>query len=889
MRKILFAFLCVKAALASGQLPAYKNASLPVDARVNDLLTQMTPEEKFWQLFMIPGEINRDNKTKFKNGIFGFQVSEETGAQDAAQQLVPGQRTEAAADLAKKINATQKYLVENTRLGIPAIFFDEALHGLVRANATVFPQAIGLAATWDTALMHRVAGVIATEAKTCGIKQILSPVINIASDVRWGRTEETYGEDPFLTSEMGVAFVQEFERRNIITTPKHFIANAGDGGRDSYPIHFNDRLLEEIHLVPFKAVLKRGGARSVMTAYNSLDGIPCSSNDWLLNTKLKKEWGFGGFVISDAGATGGANVLHFTAADYADASQQSISHGLDVIFQTSVDHSGLFIDPFLNGKLDTQKIDDAVRRVLKAKFELGLFENPYVPANEDEITANFHTADHIEVARQAARESVVLLKNAGQLLPLSTQIKTLAVIGQDATEARMGGYSGSSKSVVSILDGIKSKIGKSANVIYSAGCGRKVVSWNAVEPEYLTQGAKNQMNRGLAADYFNNCTLTGTPAISRTDEKIDFHWTLYPPDEKLAADFYSVRWTGKLKSPKTGRYKIGLDGNDGYRLFLNGKLLVNKWSKQSYSTQLAEYDFKKDSLYDIKVEFFEPNGNAHIRLVWNMNSTDDAKSKMDEAVRSARQADAVVIVAGIHEGEFQDRAFLALPGNQEELIHKVAATGKPVIVLLSGGSAVVMNNWLDKVQSVLAVWYPGEQGGHALADILFGDYNPAGRLPVTYPMAEGQLPLVYNHKPTGRGDDYNDLTGLPLFPFGFGLSYSTFEYTDLRLDKKTMPGTDSAIVSFTLKNAGAFAGDEVVQLYIRDMLSSVAQPVISLKGFKRIHLEPGTSQRITFKIMPAMLSLLNEKMESVVEPGDFRIMVGASSRDIRLKETLKVK
>lgn len=888
-RKIIPLFFLLIFISVSGFTQAilpYKNSKLSTDERINDLLSRMTVEEKFWQLFMIPGEMKKGDEEKYKDGIFGFQISAAGENKDAAQQMLRYGNSENAIELAKKINATQKYFVEQSRLGIPIIFFDEALHGLVRSNATVFPQAIGLAATWDTTMMHKVAGAIAGEAKACGIRQILSPVINIASDVRWGRTEETYGEDPFLTSEMGVAFVGEFEKRNIITTPKHFIANVGDGGRDSYPIHFNERLLDEIYLAPFKAVIDRGGARSIMTAYNSLDGIPCSANDWLLNKKLKREWGFKGFVISDAGATGGANVLHYTARDYTDATQQSITNGLDVIFQTDYEHYRLFIPPFLNGSIEMKNIDAAVQRVLRAKFELGLFENPYV--NEKDVAKNFHSNEHIEIAKQAALESIVLLKNEKKTLPLDKSVKSLAVIGTDATEARMGGYSGHSIEPVNILDGIKNKVSKNTKVIYAPGCGRETKEWNVIESKYLSCLSNGKL-KGLYAEYFNNITLEGKPALTRVDDNINFNWTLFPPDAKLNPDFYSVRWTGKLRAPETGKFKIGLDGNDGFRLYLNNQLIIDNWKKQTYSTLLTDYTFKKDSLYNIRVEFFQPNGNAHIKLIWNVDVIDNWKTKISEAVNAAKNTDAAIIVAGITEGEFQDRAMLNLPGHQEELIQQIAATGKPIIVLLVGGSAITMNKWLDKVNCVIDVWYSGEQGGNAIADVLFGDYNPAGRLPITFPISEAQLPLVYNHKPTGRGDDYNNLSGLPLFPFGFGLSYTTFEYSEIRFDKNTISKTDSTTVRFKIKNTGTVEGDEVQQLYIRDLLSSVARPVMELKGFQRIHILPGETKEVSFLITPELLSLLDEKLQTVVESGDFKIMIGASSADIKLMEVLTVR
>ena len=866
--------------IAQNNFP-YKNSLLPVDERVKDLLSRMTPEEKFWQLFMIPGDLDHADSSQYKNGIFGFQVSAASKG-DAGGQMLNYNTSENGLILARKINDIQKYFVEHTRLGIPIIAFDEALHGLVRDGATAFPQAIALAATWDTSLMHSVATAIAQETKARGIRDILSPIVNIASDVRWGRTEETYGEDPFLASAMGVAFIIAFETMNIITTPKHFVANVGDGGRDSYPINWNERLLDEIYLAPFKACIESGGSRSLMTAYNSVNGTSASSNNWLLMQKLKVDWKFGGFVISDANAVGGDVVLHYTAKDYAEAGKNAINNGLDVIFQTDYNHYKLFIPPFLNGEIDTARINDAVSRVLKAKFELGLFEHPYV--SEDSIKALMKDQSHKAIAKQAALESIVLLKNDKNVLPLNKNTKTIAVIGEEATAARLGGYSGVGNSKVSILDGIKQKA-INTKVLYTEGAGIKSDEWVVVSSTYL----HHTNEEGLHAEYFNNINLTGTPTVKRIDKQINFGWTLSPPDPKINLDFYSVRWTGKIQSPKTGTFKIGLDGDDGFRLYINNKLVIDNWKKQTYSTLLKNYYFEKDKQYDIRIEFFEPVGNAHIKLVWNVGVANDWQQKIQESVNIAKQADVAVVTVGIHEGEFQDRAMLSLPGHQEELIKAVAATGKPVVVLLVGGSSITMHNWIDKVNSIADVWYPGEEGGHAVADVLFGDYNPAGRLPVTFPLDESQLPLVYNHKPTGRGDDYYNLSGLPLFPFGFGLSYTTFDYSNLQLSKNNITQKDSSIVTCTIKNTGNKAGDEVVQLYIHDMLASVARPVMELKGFQRIHLKAGESKEISFLITPAMLSMLDKDLKTIIEPGDFRIMIGASSRDMRLKETLTIK
>jgi beta-glucosidase len=879
---ILFYFISTN--LFSQEFVPYKNPKLPVQERVKDLLARMTPEEKFWQLFMIPGDMS-DGKNRYKNGIFGFQVNAK-GNIDAAVQLLNYTAASNAEATAKLINSMQKYFIQETRLGIPIIIFDEALHGLVRDGATAFPAAIGLAATWDTACMNHVATAIAHECKNRGIRQVLSPVVNIASDVRWGRVEETYGEDPYLTAAMAVAFVTAFEKMGVVTTPKHFLANSGDGGRDSYPIDYNERLLEEIYLPPFTACFEKGGSRSVMTAYNSINGSPATANNWLLNEWLKKKKQFKGFIISDASAVGGANVLHYTAADYADAGAKAINNGLDVIFQTDWEHHKLFMPSFLDGRINAITIDEAVARVLKVKFELGLFEKPYV--DENEVSKWNGTANHKLLAREAALKSIVLLKNKNKILPLKKTITSIAIIGTDATEARLGGYSGPGNGKISILNGIKNKLGKTVTVNYAAGCGRNSPEYNTIPAANLSAIVNGKKQNGLLGEYFNNTQLNGKPAITRLDETIQFGWTLYGPHPDINYDFYSVRWTGNLKAATTGKYKIGIEGNDGYRLYLNGKLLIDNWKSQTYTTQLVDYVFEKNKEYKIKIEFYEAQGYAKFKLVWNMGVQNNWQQQIATAVSIVKKSGLAVVCVGIEEGESQDRAYLGLPGHQQEMIKQIAATGKPVVVILIGGSAITMQNWVDKVPAVIDAWYPGEEGGSAIADVMFGDYNPAGRLPITFPVFEGQLPLVYSHKPTGRTDDYMNLNGQPLFPFGFGLSYSNFEYSNLHFQKKQFAKTDSAKVYCTIKNNSTIDGEEVVQLYIRDLLSSLAQPVKQLKGFQRMFLKAGDAKEISFIITPNELKMLNSNMQWVVEPGQFRVMIGASSKDIRLREIITV-
>lgn len=795
--------------VTQAQVLPYKNPSLPVEVRVKDLLKRMTPEEKFWQCFMIPGDLDQATTGQYKNGIFGFQVSAASKDGGSSQQMLSYNTNEEGIAVAKKINSIQKYFIENTRLGIPIIAFDESLHGLVRKGATAFPQSIALAATFDTALVGRACRAMADETRQRGIRDVLSPVINIATDVRWGRTEETYGEDPYLTSLMGLAFVQAFEKKGIITTPKHFLANVGDGGRDSYPVDASERLLKEIHLPPFKTVFRQGGAGSVMTSYNSINGSPATANHWLLQELLKKEYGFTGFVISDASGVGGANVLHFTASDYADASRKAMQNGLDVIFQTAYEHYKLFIPPFLNGGISKERIDDAVTRVLSAKFRLGLFDHPYI-----DIDTTSELPAHRQIAKEAAAKSFVLLQNKNENLPYKSSIKSIAVIGEEAAAGRLGGYSGPGNDVINILQGIQHAAGNKIQVRYARGAGRHDNPWTTVPSDLLYNDTSCRTN-GLNAAYFKNINGSGQPT-TRIDTRIDFHWTLYGPDNLGVNQQYSVQWTGYIKAPAAGNYQLGLEGNDGYRLYIDDNLVIDRWNKQSFHREIASQSFQPGKLYKIKLEFYEPVGNAHIRLLWNAGVPDSSEQEIQEAANLAAQSDVVVIAAGITEGEFQDRAYLGLPGKQEALIQAVAATGKPVTVLLVGGSAITMSNWIDKVNSIVQVWYPGEAGGEAVADMLFGNSDPGGRLPITFPVFEGQLPLVYNHKPTGRGDDYNNLSGQPLFPFGFGLSYTSFDYKDIRVSKKIFGKNETLQVSCSITNTGKRTGDEVVHELSKD-------------------------------------------------------------------------
>lgn len=459
-------------------------------------------------------------------------------------------------------------------------------------------------------------------------------------------------------------------------------------------------------------------------------------------------------------------------------------------------------------------------------------------------------------------------------------------MGTDAADARLGGYSGPGNKKVSILEGIKNFVkNKNIEITYSKGIDWNLKKYVTVPAEFLSSG--NQ--KGLKGTYFANPDVKGTPAFEKQDEQLNFKWTLYSPNpEKLQPDNYSVRWTGKLQAPESGKYQLGLRGNDGFRLYLNGKLMIDNWEKLSYSTKTVDLDFIKGQKYDVAVEFHENRGEAKIELIWNYGLNDYRKDYND-ALKLAQEADYIIVTAGIHEGEFQDRSSLSLPGNQEPFIHEVSTLNKPVAVVLVGGSAIKTTDWKDEVGAILDVWYPGEEGGNAVAKVLFGAENPSGKLPVTFPVEEGQLPLSYNHHPTGRGNDYYDLSGEPLYPFGFGLSYTTFEISGLELNQSAYSANDTIVAKVNVKNTGSKAGSEVVQLYVKDLLASVSRPVIEMKGFKKVYLKPGESKQISIEVPVRELKFLEENMNWTVEKGTCRILVGNSSKNLPLKQNIEIK
>jgi beta-glucosidase len=859
-------------AVAEGELLDYRNPDLPVERRVVDLIGRMTLEEKIAQLQNVfPDKV----PTISKDGVGGI-----TG--------VPyeGSFSSPLEGLVKSSNTVQKRIIENTRLGIPVIFHDEALHGFCKNGATSFPQSIALAATWDIGLMEKVSSAIAKEARAAGCRQVLSPVVNIGNDPRWGRTQETYGEDPYLSSRMGAAFCSAFTREGVVTTPKHFVANFGDGGRDSNPIHFSERLLREVYFPPFEACIREGGALSLMPAFNSVDGRPCNANRWLLTEVLRKEWGFKGFTVCDYDALHEIMAFHRTAGSLKEAAVQAITAGLDVEVPGVNVYGQPLEDAVREGLVPVSVVDEAVRRRLEVKFRLGLFENPYA-GDPEEGKKNYGSPEHHALSLQAAREAVVLLKNGGRVLPLKKDMKAVAVIGAEADVAQLGNYSRPGVGRISILEGVKRAVSPSTRVVYEKGTDHIEYRLPLIMPEYFTHVENGKAEKGLKAEYFNNMELRGAPVFVRTEPNLNFN-TGGSPYPSVNADFFSVRWTGRIRSPVTGKVTLSITTGDGVRFYFNGKKLIESWEDRYSTTDCFTVDLVEGREYDLTVEMFEDKWEAKAFLGWDYGLEAAEDAKIRKAVDAAKESDAAIVVTSIVEGEFIDRASLDLPGFQERLIKAVAAAGVPTIVVLVGGSAVTMGGWLDDVPAVVETWYGGDEGGTAIAEVLFGDCNPAGRLPISFPRAASQLPLYYNHKPTGRGYDYVGMSAVPLFPFGYGLSYTRFAYGGMKLNSLAIGPADSVTVTLDVKNEGDREGDEVVQLYVRDMVGSVSRPVKELKGFTRVSLAPGETRTVRFTLTPKDLRMLDERMQWVVEPGEFRVMIGASSEDIRLVGSFEV-
>jgi len=852
---LLFAFFATPTKLQPA--PPYKNANLSVEVRVEDLLKRMTTEEKLNQL--------RCDSRAWDRAIDTVGYGE---TYDILRPLT-------SIDAANRTNEIQKRALKS-RLGIPLVIHDEALHGLIGNGTTSFPQSIAMAATWSPDMVSQTAAATAEEARARGVRHVLSPVINVIRDARWGRVEETYGEDPLLSSKMGVAFVKSFETRGVATTPKHFVDNSGDGGRDSHAVEISERSLREVYLPPFEAVIREGGAGTIMSSYNSVNGRAASANHWLLTDILRTEYGFKGWVASDYGAVAGILELHHNTANAKKTAAAALNAGMESEWPNTYIWGRGLEDAVKENLISEKTLDEAVRRVLRVKFTLGMFESPF--ADPEHVEQIVQSKQHQAIALQAARMAMTLLKNENKTLPLRKSISSVAVIGPEANaEIPLGGYSGFNIPRDSLVSALKAKLGIGVKIDWARGAGFS--SSKAMPPVAASEFV------GLKGEYFANQDLMGLPTLVRFDSQIDFDWGEGSPDKLIPDDHFSIRWTGKLVPEETGDYKISLTTDDGSRLWIGGRKLIDDWKIHPANTDEATIHLRAGVPVDFKLEYFENTGQASAKLGWGIEGR--GNPEINQAVQLAKKSDVVIIMAGIIEGEGQDRAYLDLPGNQEEMIQKVTATGKPVVVVLVAGSPVTMQHWVDKVPAILDAWYPGEKGAVAIADTLFGDNNPGGKLPMTFPLSVGQCPTYYNLEPSGRGYDYVDLSGRPQFPFGFGLSYTTFEYSNLKITPDRVGYHDSVQVSFDVQNIGPVVGDEVAQLYLHQAVSSIVRPIKELEDFSRITLQPLQRKTVTFTLKPNQMAIWNEKMRRVIEPGRFEIMVGSSSDDIRLRGSFR--
>jgi beta-glucosidase len=827
----------------SGQdsAPPYKDQSLPIEKRVDDLVSRMTLEEKVSQMMNAAAPIER--------------------------------------------------------LGIQAYdWWNEALHGVARAGyATVFPQAVGLAATWNEDLIRSVADVVSTEARAKHHEfarqndrgrykglTFWSPNINIFRDPRWGRGMETFGEDPYLTSRIGVAFVKGLQGDDprylkVVSTPKHYAVHSGpEPERHGFDAIVNERDLQETYLPAFRATVVEGKAEGIMCAYNRTNGEPCCAHKKLYDI-LRREWGFAGHVVSDCGAIDDIYKFHRFVKTVAEASAISVKAGTDL---TCGGEYKSLLQAVKNGLITEAEIDVAVKRLMRTRFRLGMFDPPEMVAYARIPYSMNTTPAHQELALKTARESIVLLKNENNTLPLKKDIKTIAVIGPnaDAPEVLLGNYNGQPVSSVTPLAGIKAKVGASTKVLYTLG-STLTGSVGATVPASATPG-------GFKAEYFNNKELQGQPVVVRTDEQINFDWSRGRPAPEINEDGFSARWTGKFTPPESGEYQLGAMADDGVRVYLDGKLLVDAWTGNRASqirTVMKEVSLEGGRSYDVRIEYYEDIRNAIAKFFWSFPRFTERLTA--EAVNAARQADAVVMVMGISpalEGEEMtvnvagfrggDRTDIALPKAQEDLLKAVHATGKPITLVLLNGSALAVN-WADEnIPAIVEAWYPGEEGGTAIADVLFGDYNPGGRLPVTFYKSVDQLPPFEDYKMSGR--TYRYFKGDPLYPFGFGLSYTSFKYENLKLGAEAVKAGEGVKVSVDVRNIGDRAGDEVVQLYVTDVAASVPTPIRSLAGIKRVFLKPGEKQTVSFTLGAERMTVIDDKGKRVVEPGEFTVSVG---------------
>jgi beta-glucosidase len=839
---------------------------------------------------------------------------------------------ERAADLVSRMTLEEKVAhLGNAnpgvpRLGIPAYeWWNEALHGVARAGAaTVFPQAIGLAATFDPLLLNEVATAISDEARAKhhefaqrgmrGRYQGLtfwSPNINIFRDPRWGRGQETYGEDPWLTARMGVAFVTGLQGndpkyRKVDATAKHFAVHSGpEADRHHFDVHPSERDLYETYLPAFQALVQEGKVASVMGAYNRVYGESASASTRLLQKTLRQDWGFAGYVVSDCDSIEDIYKYHKIVATAEEAAALGVKTGCDLDCGRTYD---ALLPAVRQGLIKEAEIDVALRRLMTARFRLGMFDPAErVPWAKIPYSVN-QSARHDALARRAADASLVLLKNDGRL-PLSRDVKKIAVIGPTADEVMslLGNYYGTPAAPVTILQGIRDKVGASTQVLYARGAdlveGREEPRAAPVIDAEFLRPAAGSSQRGLKGEYFRGKDFNGAPVLTRIDSRVAFRWDRgaptddlvargeLPSAQALAGDDFSARWTGQLIAPASGRYELVVGANDGFRLFVDGRPLIDGWQpNERVRSVSAAIDLVAGRAYDLRLEFFEDIRDAEIRLGWRRPG---AKPPAEEALDAARAADVVIFVGGLTgdvEGEEMkvsypgfaggDRTDLRLPGSQRQLLEALHATGKPIVLVLTGGSALAVDWAQQKTSAILMAWYPGQRGGTAVADVLFGDVSPSGRLPVTFYKETEKLPAFDDYSMDGR--TYRYFKGEPLYPFGHGLSYTTFEYSGLALDRATVSTRGALAITVNVKNTGARAADEIVQLYVRALEPKAPRAQQDLRGVQRVTLQPGESRAVTLSLQATDLQRYDTQAKAyVVDPGRYEVRIGSSSRDIR--------
>jgi beta-glucosidase len=795
------------------------------------------------------------------------------------------------------------------RLDIPEYnWWNECLHGVARAGiATVFPQAIGLGATFDEDLIFRVSTAISDEARAKhhqfvseGKRLIYqgltfwSPNINIFRDPRWGRGQETYGEDPFLTGRLGVQFVKGLQGNDpryfkTIATVKHYAVHSGpEPERHSFDAITDERDLRETYLPQFEVCVKEGNAYSVMCAYNRYLGQACCGSDHLLTNILRNEWGFTGYVVSDCGAIADIYKTHKVEPTPQAAAALAVKSGTDLECATIYENLKLAVDE----KLITEpEIDVSVKRLFIARFKLGMFDPPeMVPFTKIPYSV-VDNDEHKQLAKETALESIVLLKNKNNLLPLRKDIGTVAVIGPnaDAVPVLLGNYNGTPSDPVTLLRGIKEKLAGKSKVLYAQGSdlAKGMLVFNLLPGNFLFNG---ENTNGLKADYYNNRDFKGDILFSTIDKNVDINWLDKAPRENMDPDNFGVRWTGELRPDHSGTYYLGVTTTCKINLYINDSLVINTsyHFRDEYSDprlrKSLPIDFVAGKKYKIRIEAGESYGDARLQLMWCIPADSHYDELRKQAVEVAGKADVVIMCMGISsnlEGEemsvkvdgFEggDRTRIDLPDMQQELIKAVYALGKPVVLVLLNGSAIAINWENENLPAIVEAWYPGQAGGSAIADVLFGDYNPGGRLPVTVYKSVNDLPSFEDYNMKNR--TYRYFTGEALYPFGFGLSYTTFAYSNLVVDKNLCIG-DSVKVSVNVKNTGKMAGDEVVQLYLSSVSSMYSAPIRSLKAFKRVKLLPGENKNVKFSISPDAFSVIDDKNKRVILPGEFVFSVG---------------